>query len=125
MSIVKNRETIIIKQKLTATGIFKKYINIGFIPDELRIVQVIYAGTVAGDVLYSVVWNGVGELFILDNSHNIGNMNVRINVHGKNIQGMQTFQIMQLGDTADDPDVISMTPTPSALSWNSSNIEIF
>lgn len=105
MSIVKERKTFFVEASLNETGVFTKSLDVGFIPDELRIVQVIYVpgGMPAPDFPYSVNWDGIGKLFYFDNTNNVANVNIRINVHGRNIQGTQTFRVVEFNNINSEP----------------------
>lgn len=103
---VQERKTFFIKKDMSdadnAGGKFHAYINVPFAADELRIVQLLYvADTAVNDQILSLLWHGVGYVCMFDvKDHTTSNVNIRINVHGKEFQGNQEFQLV---DTAGAP----------------------
>ena len=107
--IVTERKSIFIKKRLeTGSASFPYNVNVGFIPDELRIVQVLYipylgdAGPPVvdpdADGVYSVSMESLGKLFLFDAGIEMANVNIRINTHGKSYQGTQTFTVRKVTD---------------------------
>ena len=91
--IVQERENIFIRVTLDNTGKFSVPVYLNFIPDELRIVQLLHYGAGGDDVPYLLKWDGIGNLCYFDGGNTTTNINVRINAHGKAIAGSQTFTI--------------------------------
>ena len=113
MSIVKRRETYFVTSLMDAgTGKFTKNLNIGGDFDELRIVQVLYVPAAAdiasqggqADAVFRVAWDGVCEsIFLFDLGHSMSNANIRVNVHGKVLNGQHSFTIYDVaGDVANN-----------------------
>lgn len=92
--LVKNRQTFTIVKAINSNTI-TNYLDIPFPADELRIVQVIYVSDPGATTDYVNVlsWEGVGDLFLFDNSNASANVNIRLNVHGKLLRGTHTFKI--------------------------------
>ena len=94
MSIVKERKTVFLAKTLDNTGTFEHNLNIPFGPDELRIVQIVYApDAYTTDTTNTLSMEGVGPLCLFDNGTSVANANIRINVHGQSFQGMHRFTI--------------------------------
>ena len=51
------------------------------------------------DDCYSIRWDGIGDLFLFDYASNISNLDIRIYTNNKQIQGTQTFYILD-GDNS-------------------------
>ena len=101
MSIVKERKTFFIRAPIDVDGTFKVPIQISFDVDEIRLVQLVYVGTVVDDRCNMLIWEGLSNLCMFDNQYNSANINIRINCHGRSIQGLQTFRVS--GFTAGEP----------------------
>lgn len=114
MSIVKHRDTYYVTTQLDGSGRFSANININKMGDEIRIIQVVYVpdtqdnnfdegGNAAvgdankflsGNSLFRLGWDGVAEcMFLFDIEHTDSNLNIRLNTHGRDLQGRQSFTI--------------------------------
>ena len=115
---VSERESIFISKVLTASGKFTQYINLGFIPDEVRVVQIIYAPTAANDRANLLSWDGVGNVGFFDNNAASANVNIRINTHGKMMQGLQSFTVLaEDGEVATDHNGGSLGVVMEAIKY--------
>ena len=93
--IVKERKSVFVMKTLeSGKEWFDERIDVNFIPDELRIVQVLYVPD-AGDIegVYTLSMNSLGELCFFDAGHQASNANIRINTHGRSYQGLQRFTV--------------------------------
>ena len=91
--LIKHRNTFFVSQNMAGPiSEFSTNVNVEFVPDELRIVQLFYTGAEVG--LYTIVWDGVGKIGMFAAQIDLSNVNVRINVHGKKLQGLQNFRIV-------------------------------
>lgn len=91
--LVKNRQTFTVLELIGLSDTFTQDIDIPFPADELRIVQIVHSVSLGDDIVNVVSWEGVGDLFMFDNSNSSVNVDIRINVKGKCIRGTQTFKI--------------------------------
>lgn len=95
MENYKNRKTFFVKHVLNGTASsFQANIDIPFAVDAIIIKQVLIANTIGTNDCYSVNWSGIGDLFIFDYSSNGGFVGVTIFTNNKQIQGAQTFYLL-------------------------------